>query len=54
MDYKQGMIDGLELALDACCSASDVQEVKERIRYYLVLANEEKLERIRLQLGVLK
>jgi hypothetical protein len=53
-DYRQGMIDGLELALDVCEKHDDVYEIKKAILYYLKLTKEDKFETIKAQLGAIR
>jgi hypothetical protein len=53
-DYRQGMIDGLELALDVCEKHDAPQQIKDDIDYYLRLVKEDKFTKIRLELGALK
>ncbi|MEM3390456.1 MAG: hypothetical protein QW491_13785 [Thermoproteota archaeon] len=54
MDYRQGMIDGLELALYVCNEVNSVEEAKRRVTHLLASAKEEKFERIKVQLGILQ
>ncbi|MEM4406209.1 MAG: hypothetical protein QXS68_04110 [Candidatus Methanomethylicaceae archaeon] len=50
-DYRQGMIDGLELALDACEKYSSIEDVKKKLQYFLKLSKEDKFQMIKSQLG---
>lgn len=52
-DYRQGMIDGLELALNLCFGSHDFEEAVDKIEYYLKLVKEDKFEKIRMELGAL-
>lgn len=54
LDYRQGMIDGLELALDTCERCDDKNETIEVIRYYLKLIKEDKFEKLKTQLGAIR
>ncbi len=54
LDYKQGMIDGLEFALLACDQSNTLLEANNLIYYYLKLVKEEKFESIKAQLGALR
>jgi len=54
LDYRQGMIDGLELALEACEECNAPSKVKENINYYLRLVKEDKFTKIRMDLGAFK
>lgn len=51
LEYRQGMIDGLELALDACERHDAPEEVKESIKQYLRLIKEDKFTKIKMDLG---
>jgi len=53
-DYRQGMIDGLELADMIINEAKSLEEATSRLRYYLKLTKEDKFEKIRIELGVFK
>jgi hypothetical protein len=53
-ERKEGMIDGLEISLDACDHVDVLEEAKKLIRYYLRLIKEEKYEKLREQLGALR
>jgi len=53
-DRRQGMIDGLEISLDACDHVDALEEAKKLIRYYLRLMKEDKYEKLKEQLGALR
>jgi hypothetical protein len=53
-EYRQGMIDGLELALDVCEKHDVLPEVIDKINYYIRLIKEDKFTKIRLELGAFK
>lgn len=53
-DYKQGMIDGLELALILCEHCSDISKVINDINYYLRLIKSYKFEKIKYELGAFR
>jgi hypothetical protein len=53
-ERRQGMIDGLEISLDACDHVDTLQEAKGLIRYYLRLMLEDKFDSMKEQLGALK
>lgn len=53
-EKRQGMIDGLELALDACDRSDSLFDAKDLIMYYLRHIKEDKFEKLKEQLGALR
>lgn len=51
-DYRQGMIDGLELALDLCERCNSIGDVKRKLQYYVKISKEDKFDTIKTQLGI--
>jgi hypothetical protein len=53
-ERQQGMMDGLEMALEVCDRSKTLPAARELISYYLRLIKEEKFEKMKEQLGAFR
>ncbi len=53
-EKRQGLIDGLEMALDAVNRSDSLFDAKDLVLYYIKIAKDEKIETLKEQLGVFR
>ncbi len=53
-EKRQGLIDGLEMALDAVDRSDSLFDAKDLILYYITLMKNDKFENIKEQLGAIR
>lgn len=53
-EKRQGLIDGLEMALDACDKCDSLFDARDMIRYYARLMKEDKFDKIKEELGAFR
>lgn len=53
-ERRQGLIDGLEMALDAVNRSDSLFDVKDLLLYYIKINKEEKIENLKEQLGAFR
>jgi len=53
-ERQQGMMDGLEMAIEVCERSDSFSNAKDLLRYYLDLMKEDKFEKIKVSLGALR